>query len=74
MRPYQTGRSKNTKGKIMGTLNETLSDVGTGMGAFLNAIKDPLVAIVLVLGVVGGVLAIFYAIATVIQRAIRGSK
>jgi len=58
----------------MGTLNETLADVGSGLGSFLTAIKDPLVAIVLVLGVIGGVLAIFYAIATVITRAIRGKK
>ena len=58
----------------MGTLNDTLSDVGTGMGAFLSAVQSPLVAIVLTLGVVGGVLAIFYAIATVIQRAISGKK
>jgi hypothetical protein len=58
----------------MGTLEDTLTDVGSGMGAFLTAVQDPLVAIVLTLGVVGGVLAIFYAIATVIQRAISGAK
>lgn len=57
----------------MGTLNDTLQDVGQGMGGFLSAVQDPLVSIVLTLGVVGGVLAIFYAIATVIQRAIGGS-
>jgi len=58
----------------MGTLNDTLSDVGSGMGAFLTAVQSPLVAIVLTLGVIGGVLAIFYAIATVIQRAITGAR
>ena len=58
----------------MGTLNDTLSDVGSGMGSFLTSVQDPLVAIVLTLGVVGGALAIFYAIATVIQRAISSSS
>lgn len=44
------------------------------MGAFLTAVQNPLVAIVLTLGVIGGVLAIFYAIATVIKRAIVQKK
>jgi hypothetical protein len=56
----------------MGALNDTLSDVGEGLGTFLTAIQSPVVTIVLTLGVVGGVLAIFYALATVIRRAITG--
>ena len=56
----------------MGTLYDTLADVGSGLGVFLSSIQNPLVAIVLALGVIGGVLAIFYAIATVITRAIKG--
>lgn len=58
--------------RIMG-INETLSEAGAGLGSFLTSIQSPVVTIVLSLGVVGGVLAIFYGIAAVIRRAVGGA-
>jgi len=69
------------KGNLPGTwvgvdymgINETLSDAGTGLGTFLSAIQNPVVNIVLALGIVGGILAIFYGVASVIRRAVGGA-
>jgi hypothetical protein len=57
---------------IMG-IEVTLADAGTGLGNFLTYIQSPVVSIVLGLGVVGGVLAIFYGIAAVIKRSVGGA-
>lgn len=54
-------------------INETLTEAGVGLGSFLNAIVDPVVLLVLSLGIVGGILAIFYGIASVIRRAVGGA-
>jgi len=54
-------------------IQATLEDAGTGLGNFLTSIQSPVVTIVLSLGVVGGVLAIFYGIAAVIRRAVGGA-
>lgn len=54
-------------------ISGVLNDAGTGLGGFLTAITDPTVAIVLALGIIGGILAIFYGIASVIRRAISGA-
>jgi hypothetical protein len=54
-------------------INETLSEAGSGLGSFLSSIQAPVVDIVLALGIVGGVLAVFYGIASVIRRAVGGA-
>jgi hypothetical protein len=54
-------------------INETLQDAGSGLGGFLTAIQDPVINIVLALGVIGGILAIFYGVASVIKRAVGGA-
>ena len=61
-----------TKVKGMG-INETLAEAGSGLGSFLSAIQSPVVDIVLALGIVGGILAIFYGVASVIRRAVGGA-
>ena len=55
-------------------INETLQEAGAGLGGFLTAIQDPVVNIVLALGIIGGILAIFYGIASVIKRAVGGAS
>lgn len=54
-------------------INETLTEAGQGLGSFLGAIQAPVVDLVLALGIVGGILAIFYGIASVIRRAVGGA-
>ena len=54
-------------------INETLLEAGQGLGGFLTAIQDPVINIVLALGIIGGILAIFYGIASVIRRAVSGA-
>jgi len=54
-------------------INETLAEAGSGLGSFLSAIQNPVVDIVLALGIVGGILAIFYGVASVIKRAVGGA-
>lgn len=39
-----------------------LSDLGNGLGAFLNAIQEPVVYFVLVLGIGGSIAGLIYAI------------
>lgn len=55
-------------------INETLLEAGTGLGGFLTAIQNPVINIVLALGIIGGILAIFYGIASVIRRAVSGAS
>jgi hypothetical protein len=52
---------------------DTLTEAGDGLGSFLTAIQNPVVNIVLALGIIGGILAIFYGIASVIRRAVGGA-
>jgi hypothetical protein len=66
------GRIQKPKVISMG-INETLTEAGTGLGSFLTAIQNPVVNIVLALGIIGGILAIFYGIASVIRRAVGGA-
>jgi len=56
---------------IMTTFNATLADLGAGMGTFLTSIGDPTANFILLLAIIGGVVAIFMAIATVIAKAIQ---
>lgn len=51
----------------------TLTQTGSGLGGFITAITDPVVSIVLALGIIGGILAIFYAIAMAIRNAVSGA-
>jgi len=53
-------------------ISGTLNDAGAGLGGFLTAITDPTVSIVLALGIIGGILAVFYGISLVIKRAMSG--
>jgi len=45
-----------------------LSDVGTGLGSFLNAIMEPLVYFILVLGIGGAIAGLIYAIVDRIKK------
>jgi hypothetical protein len=54
-------------------INATLTEAGSGLGSFLTAIQAPVVDIVLALGIIGGVLSVFYAVASVIRRAVGGA-
>jgi hypothetical protein len=48
-----------------------LTDIGTGLGAFLDAIAAPLAYLLLVLGIIGGVISIFMGVAYVIKKSIK---
>jgi len=52
---------------------QNLAESGSGLGGFLTAITNPLVNIILGLGIVGGILLIFFAIGGVIRGAVSGS-
>jgi hypothetical protein len=66
---------RNPKGEIDMALgiNETLTEAGSGLGSFLTSIQAPVVNIVLALGIIGGILSIFYGVASVIRRAVGGA-
>jgi hypothetical protein len=51
------------------TKNDTLTGLGTGLGNFLSAIYLPLGNLILILGIIGGVVAIFMGIAYVVKHA-----
>jgi len=53
-----------------GDYETQLSDLGGGLGTFLNAIGDPVANFILLLSIIGGIVAIFIGIATVIKNAI----
>ena len=53
----------------MVNFTETLTELGTGLGNFLTAIVDPVTSFILVLGIIGGVLSIFYGISYVIKTS-----
>jgi len=48
----------------------TLTDLGNGLAGFLTAIGDPTGNFILLLAIIGGVVAIFMGVATVIKKAI----
>jgi hypothetical protein len=52
----------------------TLESAGTGLGTFLSAIQSPLVAFALVFGIIGGIVAIFLAVGTMIRKTVVGHK
>jgi hypothetical protein len=45
------------------TINSTLTDVGTGLGAFFDAIAVPVTTLLILLGIATGIGLIFMAIA-----------
>lgn len=49
----------------------TLDDVGEGMGGLFSDIAVPIGTILLVVGIVGGVVAIFYAISKAIGNRVK---
>lgn len=48
----------------------TLESAGLGIGVLLQSLSTPLVFFLIMLGIVGGVVAIVFAIAAVIRKAI----
>jgi len=54
--------------KMVFNFTSFLSDVGTGLGAFLNAIMEPLVYFILVLGIGGAIAGLIYAIVDRIKK------
>jgi len=52
---------------------QVLSDSGSGLGGFFTAITNPLSNIILGLGVVGGILAMFMGVAMAVRRAVGGA-
>lgn len=51
----------------------TLDSTGAGLGVFLQYLQTVLPAFLLVLAIIGGVVAIFFAIGYAIKHAITGS-
>ena len=51
-------------------LNTTLREAGDGTGGFLDSIKTPLGDLILYLGIVGGIVAIFMAIAGRVKHSV----
>ena len=56
---------------VHGLLYNTLSDVGSGLGNFLDAITSPLAYILLIIGIIGGVLTIFFVVGVVIKGVLK---
>ena len=52
------------------TTGMLIADAGVGFGNFIEAIQSPVVNFVLVLGIIGGILSIFVAIAYVVKTAL----
>jgi hypothetical protein len=55
---------------IVPPITGMLTATGAGLGNFISSISDPVVNFILVLGLIGGVLSIFMAIAFVIKGAL----
>ena len=52
------------------TIGSLISDVGSGLGAFLDSLGSPLAMLLLLFGLIAGVLSIFYALAWVVKNKI----
>jgi len=50
-------------------INEVLSEAGSGLGNFINSITDPMVSLILGLGMIAGVLAILLSFAALFSRS-----
>ena len=51
--------------------SSVLTDIGSGLGSFLDSIAAPLAYLLLILGIIGGVVSIFMGVAYVIKKAIK---
>jgi disulfide bond formation protein DsbB len=49
-----------------------LADSGSGLGGFLTAVNEPLVSVVLALGMIGGILTVIFGIVAAIASAFSG--
>ena len=56
------------------SVDSPLVESGYGLGSFLTAITNPVVNIVLGLGIVGGILAVLYGLSGAIKRAVGGAS
>ena len=50
-----------------------LEESGTGLGIFLEAIRNPIVKFVLAIALIGGIIGIFVAVALLIKKRVTGS-
>lgn len=62
---YVTNQKK--WGEIQMGINTTLSEAGAGLGTFLTSITDPVVTLMIGLGVAGAIVGVIYAIASAIK-------
>lgn len=53
--------------------SSVLTDIGTGLGSFLDSIGAPLAYLLLILGIIGGVVSIFLAVAFVIKKSMKSA-
>jgi len=60
--------------RVVSETERLLSDTGMGMGSFLDAIKDPVVSLMLALGFIGGILVVVFAFPKAIGNAFSGSE
>ena len=51
-------------------INETLTAVGDGLGSLFDGIGQPLGTLLIIIGIAGGVIAIFWAVANSIRRSL----
>ena len=49
---------------------QELTEAGQGLGAFLDALADPLGGFLLAVGIIGGILGIFRSVASKIRESI----
>lgn len=48
-------------------INTTLIEAGNGLGSFLTSITDPVVTLMIGLGVAGAIVGVIYAIASAVK-------
>lgn len=51
-------------------INETLSNVGAGLGSLFTSLGDPLGNFLIIIGIAGGVIALFMAIASRVKEGL----
>jgi hypothetical protein len=51
-------------------INETLTNVGTGLGNLFDSLGDPLGNFLIIVGIAGGVVALFMAIAARVKSGL----
>jgi len=58
----------------MANLSGLLTDLGSGLGNFMNAIADPFINFIVYLGVGGAVVGIIYSIGKLISNGLHTKK